>query len=174
MRTIILRDDDTSTFTTPQRLQALYGRVWAAGLPVCLAVVPKVYGDTRVYWTDGNPQDPAIPPAHRGTESCYSILDNPQLCAFLNNLAAAGLVEICLHGFTHTFFEFITHDRAVIRQKLDGGMAILERAFPAAKITTFIAPYDRLSPAALTELIKRGFHICTQSLNLGQCPACRK
>ena len=170
MRTIIFRDDDTSYFTTPGRLQAIYGRVWEASLPVCLAVIPNVYGDTRVYWKDGNPHDPAIPPAHRGSESYYSILDNPQLCAFLNDLADAGLVEICLHGYTHIFYEFITHDLAVIRQKLDDGMAILERAFPAAKIKTFIAPYNRLSPVALTELIARGFHICTQSLNLAPLP----
>ena len=65
-------------------------------MPVCLTVIPNVYGDTRVYWKDGNPHDPAIPPAHRGSESYYSILDYPQLCAFLNDLAVAGLVEICL------------------------------------------------------------------------------
>ncbi len=170
MPTIIFRDDDTSYFTTPQRLETVYRRVWEAGRPVCLAVIPAVFGDTRVYWTDGNPHDPGIPPAFRGTSTCYSILDNRELCAFLNELAAAGLVEICLHGYTHTFYEFITHDRAVIHGKLDAGLALLERAFPAATIKTFIAPYDRLSPVALEQLIAGGFHICTMSLNLAPLP----
>ncbi len=170
MRTIIFRDDDTSYFTTPGRLEAVYGRVWEAGLPVCLAVIPEVFGDTRVYWTDGNPHDPGIPPAYRGTERSYSILENAELCAFLNEKAAAGLAEICLHGYTHTFYEFITHDRPLIRKKLAEGAALLERAFPAASIKTFVPPYDRISPAALRELIERGFHISTMSLNLAPLP----
>ncbi len=170
MPDIIIRDDDTSYFTSPQRLEMIYGRVWAAGLPVCLAVIPWVYGDTRVYWSDGNPQDPGIPPAWRGTRANYSILDNRALCQFLNEKAAAGLVEICLHGFTHTFFEFITHQRALIRQKLEQGKALLQRAFPAASIATFVPPYDRISPVALEELIDSGFHISTMSHNLAPLP----
>lgn len=170
MPTIIFRDDDASYFTKPQRLEAIYGRVWEAGLPVCLAVIPWVYADTRVYWTDGNPHDPSIPPEHRGKSENFPVSDNRELCAFINDKAAAGLVEICLHGCAHTFYEFITHDRAVIRRKLDAGMAMLERAFPATSVRTFIPPYDRISPAALTELSSRGFHICTKSLNLAPAP----
>ena len=139
-------------------------------MPVCLGVIPQVYGDIRVYWTDGNPHDPSIPPAYRGTAANYSILDNRELCDFLNDKAAAGLVEICLHGLTHSFYEFITHDRSVIRQKLDEGRSILQGAFPAASIRTFIAPYDRLSPVALEELIEGGFQISTMSLNLAPLP----
>ena len=171
MTAIIFRDDDTSYFTPPQRLEAIYGRVWEAGLPVCLAVIPMVYADTRVYWTDGNPHDPSIPPAFRGRDECFSILDNPALCDFLNAKAAAGLAEICLHGYMHNFYEFITHDRALIRRRLERGLALLKQAFPAADVRTFIAPYDRLSPAAIEELIAAGFHISTRSLNLAPVPA---
>ena len=170
MPTIIFRDDDTSYFTAPARLEALYGRVWAAGLPVCLAVIPWIYGDTRVYWSAGNPHDPGIPPEYRGDAKNFSIGDNHELCAYLNDKAAAGLVEICLHGYTHTFYEFITHDRALIRRKLDAGMALLERAIPAGLIQTFIPPYDRISPVALEELVARGFNISTKSLNLAPVP----
>jgi len=171
MPKIIIRDDDTSFFTSPQRLEALYGRLWAAGRPVCLAVIPNVYADARVYWTDGNPHDPAIPPGQRGQDQYFSLLDNPTLCQYLNAKAAAGLVEICLHGYAHIFYEFTTHDRGRIRDMLDKGLALLQRALPAATIQTFVAPYDRLSPAACAELIERGFHISTQSLNLAPLPA---
>ena len=170
MRTIIFRDDDISYFTKPRWLEAIYGRVWEAGSPVCLAVIPWVYGDTRVYWTDGNPHDQGIPPEHRGKTKNFPVSDNRDLCDFLNDKATSGLVEICLHGYAHTFYEFITHDRAVIRQKLDVGMALLERAFPAASIRTFIPPYDRISPVALEELVARGFNISTRSLNLAPVP----
>lgn len=171
MPKIIFRDDDSSYFTPPQRLEAIYGRLWEAGLPVCLAVIPMVYADTRVYWTDGNPHDPSIPPPFRGRDECFSILDNRELCDFLNEKAAAGLVEICLHGYRHSFYEFITHDRALIRRKLERGRALLNEAFPAADVRTFVAPYDRLSPAAIEELIAAGFHISTRSLNLAPLPA---
>jgi len=171
MPKIIFRDDDTSYFAEPRLLEAIYGRLWDAGLPVCLAVVPKVYGDIRVYWTDGNPHDSSIPPEHRGKDVHFSVLDNPELCQFLNDKVAAGLVEICLHGYSHIFYEFITHQRSVIRHKLERGLTILKRAFPAATIQTFIAPYDRLSPIALSELIQAGFHISTQSVNLAAMPS---
>lgn len=170
MRKIIFRDDDTSYFTQPEHLDAIYGRIWDAGLPVCLAVIPNVYGDIRVYWSEGNPFDPGIPPQYRGQNKHFSILDNPQLCEFLIKKAQAGLVEICLHGYSHTFYEFTTHDTPVIQQKIEDGLAILNQAFPNIPIRTFIAPYDRLSPIALTELIKRGFNISTQSTNLAPLP----
>ena len=171
MRALIFRDDDSSFFTSPWRLERIYGRLWEAGLPVCLALIPDFFADTRVYWSDGNPHDPGIAPEYRGESKCYALLDNRELCAFLNELAAADLLEICLHGYTHTFYEFITHDRAVIENKLDAGIALLQEALPAARVKTFVPPYDRISPIALTALIERGFNICTQSLNLAPLPA---
>ena len=170
MRTIIFRDDDSSFFSSPRQLQAVYGRLWTAGLPVCLAVIPAVYADARVYWSDGNPHDPGIPPAYRGQDRSYALLDNPRLCAFLNDMAAAGLVEICLHGYRHDFFEFITHDRALINTKLRRGLAMLQEAIPAAAVNTFVPPYDRISPQALEALIDGGFHISTRSHNLAPLP----
>ena len=120
MRAVIIRDDDISFFTSPAQLERIYGRLWSAGLPVCLSLVPDCCADTRVYWSDGNPHDPGIPPAYRGRAQCYAVADNRELCAFLNELAGAGLVEICLHGFTHTFFEF-HHARPGSYRKQAGG-----------------------------------------------------
>ena len=170
MRRIIFRDDDTSFFTQPRHLEALYGRLWSAGLPVCLAVIPQIRGDTRVYWTRGNHHDPAIPPAFRGRGEGFSIGDNRELCAFLDELARSGLVEICLHGLTHSFFEFTSHDSWRVGEMLDAALAIVNDAIPSAPVKTFIAPYDRLSPAAMRRLIELGFHIATQSWNLAPLP----
>ena len=132
---------------------------------------PRFAAIPEVYWTRGNPYDPAIPPAFRGRADGFYIGDNRELCAFLDDLARAGLVEICLHGLTHSFFEFATHDRLSIGEMLDAALQILDDAIPAASINTFIAPYDRLSPTAMRELIARGFHIATQSWkNLAPLP----
>lgn len=170
MRKIIFRDDDTSYFTRIDQLQAIYGRIWKAKKPINLAVVPNVYGDIRVYWRDGNPYDPGVPPQFRGRTQHYSITQNPELCAFLIEKAQDGLVEICLHGYAHVFYEFISHDIVLIRNMIDRGLDILHQAFPNIPIKTFIAPYDRLSPIALTELLERGFTVSTQSTNLQPLP----
>lgn len=170
MPTVIIRDDDTSFFTSPWHLERIYGRLWAAGLPICIAVVPQVFADARVYWSDGNPHDPSIPPGFQGISRHYALADNRELCAFLNQLAGAGLVEICLHGHSHTFHEFITHDSALIHSKLEAGADMLRRAIPAALVETFVPPYDRISPIALEALVAAGYHICTRSHNLAPLP----
>lgn len=170
MRKIIIRDDDTSYFTRIDQLETIYGRVWKAGKPVCLAVVPNVYGDIRVYWREGNPYDPGVPPQYRGKSEYYSILDNSALCQFLHDKAKDGLVEICLHGFAHIFYEFISHDQSLIRQMITEGLEILHQAFPNIPIKTFVAPYDRLSPIAINEILAHGLSISTQSTNLPPLP----
>ncbi len=171
MPSIIIRDDDTSYFTSPRHLERLYGRLWAAGLPVCIAAIPRIFADARVYWSAGNPHDPSIPPGYQGKSRNYALQDNQELCAFLNQLAGAGLVELCMHGCAHTFHEFISHDRAVIANKLQTGAETLRRAIPAARVTTFVPPYDRISPIALEALAAAGYHICTMSHNLAPLPA---
>ena len=40
---VVIRDDDTSYFTTPDALTAIYTDVWDRA-PVCLAVVPFAIG----------------------------------------------------------------------------------------------------------------------------------
>lgn len=171
MRKIIFRDDDTSYFTRPDQLEAIYGRIWDAGHTVCLAVIPAQWGDIRVYWRDGNPFDPSIPPSYRGKEYPFSIYNNPELCEFLREKIDKNLVEICLHGYSHRFYEFITHDIHAIQEMLDLGMKTLEQAFPNATINTFIAPYDRISPTAIKEVIEtRGMSLSTMSTNLTSIP----
>ena len=167
MRKIIFRDDDTSYFTRPDQLETIYGRIWEAGHPVCLAVIPAQWGDIRVYWRDGNPFDPSVPPQYRGNEYPFSVYNNRELCEFLCEKIDAGLVEICLHGYSHRFYEYITHDRLAIQEMLDLGMATLTQAFPKARINTFIAPYDRISPTAIKEIINNhGMNLSTMSTNI--------
>lgn len=166
MKQIIFRDDDTSYFTRPDQLEAIYGRIWEAGCPVCLAIVPAQYGDVRVYWRDGNPYDPAVPPQYRGTEAHFPITDNVELCEYVREKAEKGLIEICLHGYSHTFFEFTSQDRNLINSKIDMGLEILSEAFPNNPVRTFVAPYDRMSPTALECIMEWGLGFCTMSWNI--------
>lgn len=171
MRKIIFRDDDTSYFTRPEQLETLYGRIWDAGHTVSLAVIPAQWGDIRVYWRDGNPFDPSVPPSYRGKEYPFSIYNNHELCEFLREKIDKNLVEICLHGYSHRFYEFITHDIHAIQEMLDLGMETLKQAFPNAPINTFVAPYDRISPTAMTEILEtRQMNLSTMSTNLISMP----
>jgi len=169
MQTII-RDDDTSFFTSPALLEAVYGQLWAHNIPVCLSVIPAQRADARVKHRPGEPLDPGIARKYRGQAKEFSILDNRDLCGYLNAQASVGLVEIVLHGYAHEYMEFVTDDAALIERKLTEGKRILQEAFPDAPIRAFIAPYDHLSPTALNLVFEHGLNLCTASENLTGMP----
>lgn len=171
MQQVIIRDDDTSFFTRPAQLEAIYAPLWERGHPVCLSVVPAARADARVRHRPGQPFDPNIPPDLRGQSREFPVTENGDLCAYLNQRAREGLVEICLHGYSHTYMEFLTQDEAALTGKLNAGRQSLERAFPDAPIRSFVAPYDRLSPAALRCVLDAGFNLCVASTELQYLPA---
>jgi hypothetical protein len=168
---ILIRDDDTSYFTSPALLERVYGRLWENGFPVSLAVIPAQNSATRVAYRPGTPYDPSIPPDYRGVEKDHPVILNENLCVFLNEMAQTGLVEICLHGYNHSFYEFASEDRALLEQKLVDGQAALRQALPDASITTFIAPYDELSEIAIETVIAHGYNLCSKPTNFASFPA---
>jgi hypothetical protein len=168
---VIIRDDDTSFFTRPALLERVYGRLWDAGIPVCIAVVPAQRGDVRVDHRPGKPYDPSIPPPYRGDDTARPVTGNRELCAYLNEKAREGLVEICQHGFSHAYMEFAVDDAQQAEQMLTAGRRILQTAFPDAPLQTFIAPYDNIAPAALKVVLDAGYNICTHSEKLAGFPA---
>jgi hypothetical protein len=170
MRPLIIRDDDTSYFTPVEKLEAIYGALWAQNIPICLAVIPSLRCDVRVLHRDGAPYDPSIPPEQRGSPKAYPITENRALCAFLNRKAQQGLVEICLHGYTHAYHEFASRDADLLATKVRAGLAMLRDAFPAAEIHTFIAPYDVISPEAIRAVLDAELDLCTASKNLAEAP----
>lgn len=165
---IIFRDDDTSFFTTPAMLEEIYEPVWERNLPVALSVIPAHLGNI-VLW-DGT-FDPNVPPQYRGVDKNFSIADNPEICAFLNNMAKQGLVEICLHGFNHEYPEFGSKDEDRLRQKLIEGRALLDQTFPDVPIKSFIIPYDKVSQPALDLILDFGYHTCVDPYNIPEASA---
>ncbi|MEQ8676171.1 MAG: DUF2334 domain-containing protein [Aggregatilineales bacterium] len=165
-KTIFLRDDDTSFFTSPAQLERIYGTLWQAGIPVNLAVIPAPRSDVRVLHRDGQPYDPGIPPQFRGQSREFALWENAEICQFLNDKVKQGLVEICLHGYNHDYYEFEQESPKLIAQKLDTGKRELQQTFPYARIKTFIAPYDRISPTAFELITERGYNVPTNSTSL--------
>lgn len=162
---VIIRDDDTSFFTAPNQLEKVYGKLWERGYPIALSVIPAHRGDVRVNHRTGKPYDPCIPPEYRGQMKEFLITENQALCDYLNQKVKEGLVEICLHGYDHTYLEFMSQDKSLIQEKLQQGYGILQQAFPEAKINTFIAPYDKISAPALDLVFESGFNLCIASSN---------
>lgn len=168
---VIIRDDDTGFFTRPAMLEALYGTLWDAGLPVCLAVIPAHDASIRISAAGDAFYDPNIPTRYQGAALRYPITDNAALCDFLNGLARRGLVEICLHGYTHTWLEFGSEDAESLGLAIRDGLAILRSALPDAHITTFVPPYESLSSTALSALFDAGLHVTVQAAALSGFPA---
>lgn len=107
--------------------------------------------------------DPSIPKHFIKEGDSYVIAQNSTLCSYLNQQIAENRVEICLHGYFHTYLEFRIFDKARVKSKLVKGKQILQQAFPQANITTFIAPYDYLTGIATKLILDQGFHLCTRS-----------
>ena len=146
---VALRDDDTSFFTDPDRLEAVYHDVWDR-LPVSLAVVPKAAGFA----------DKAIPEKYWQAERAFPLEENAPLVSYLKQQIAAGRVTITQHGYTHEDFPGGYEFQAApdLEQRLAEGRSYLERVLDT-RLTMFVPPHNALS--------KRGFEAISRAgLNL--------
>jgi len=146
---VALRDDDTSFFTAPDRLEAVYHDIWDR-LPVALAVVPQAAGFA----------DKAIPERYWKADRAFPLEENPDLVDFLRSQLAAGRVSIVQHGFTHEDFPGGSEFQAApdLERRVSEGGAYLARVF-GTRPTLFVPPHNALS--------KRGFQaVSAAGLNL--------
>jgi hypothetical protein len=144
-----LRDDDTSYFTDPARLEAVYHDVWDR-VPVSLAVVPKAAGFA----------DKAIPERYWRAERRFPLEENAPLVAFLRGQLRAGRVAVAQHGLTHEDFPGGYEFQAAedIETRLFEGREYLQHVLDTP-ITVFVPPHNALS--------KRGMAaVDSASLNL--------
>lgn len=164
---IVIRDDDVSYFSCPALLTEVYGPLWAAGLPVCLSIIPAHNSASVVPSLDGKIMyDPNIPVTFRGVPRHHLILDNLPLCDSITEKLGQGLVEVVLHGFSHTTHDFYTADRSHVRDVLLCGLSLMHLAFGPECVNTFVAPYDYLSIEAVEEVLAVGLNLCTKRSTL--------
>ena len=163
MRYVILRDDDTNALTPIEYLERLYQPFLERGLPVNLAVIPKVRTDVL----DGNGLPEGFLLARNGAVSeTLPIGSNHELVGYLRGTPGYHIVQ---HGYDHTFNEFDRSERHHIRDRLDqGARCLMEAGFPNPP--TFVAPYDKLSRASLSEAAKRFRVISTGWFELRRLP----
>lgn len=146
---VALRDDDTSFFTDPERLESVYHDVWDR-LPVALAVVPRAAGF----------KDKAIPEKYWQAGRAFPLEENPALVSRLRELSAAGRVTIVQHGYTHEDFPGGYEFQAApdIERRLAEGRAELERVL-GTRISLFVPPHNALSKRGLQAVGQAGLNL---------------
>lgn len=152
MKYVIIRDDDTNALTPIECLDRLYRPFLDRNLPVCLATIPDVRSDVRL--PNGEPEGFLV--AAKGVKpGYYPIGSNQKLVNYLKENSNYEIVQhACHHEFVHGNPEFDQNDAGDVGRRLDHGTDCLRDAgFP--KSDTFVAPYDRLTPAAYEEVSRR-------------------
>ncbi len=146
---VALRDDDTSYFTAPERLESVYHDVWDR-LPVSLAVVPKAAGF----------RDKAIPDKYWQAGRAFPLDENPALVDCLRTHLSAGRVTIAQHGYTHEDFDNGYEFQAApdIEQRLREGRSYLEGLL-GTTIRVFVPPHNALSKRGLAAVGAEGLHL---------------
>lgn len=146
---VALRDDDTSFFTEPGRLESIYHDIWDR-LPVCLAVVPHAMGFA----------DKAIPERYWHSNRPYPLEENAALVAELKHLAASGRVTVAQHGFTHEDFPDGHEFQAApdLEMRLARGHAYLQQLI-GTKIRVFVPPHNALSKRGLRAVSASGLNL---------------
>jgi len=161
---VIIRDDDTSFFTTPEMLTVVYGRCWESGIPVCLSVIPaRATARIEEPWLRSlvnSDYDPGIPERYRGSGRSYPVSENRELCAFINEKIYRGLVEVAVHGYGHAS-EFLSTDKDSIKEVLERSRSLLRSCFPTASLSTVVPPYECFSTQWIETLLDAGQNIST-------------
>ncbi len=146
---VALRDDDTSYFTEPGRLEEVYHDVWDR-IPVGLAVIPYAAGFA----------DKAIPEKYWDAGRAFPLEENAALVASLRALVRDGRVSISQHGFTHEDYPDGHEFQAApdLESRLANGQAYLERALDT-RIRVFVPPHNALSKRGLQAIDAAGLNL---------------
>jgi predicted deacetylase len=146
---IALRDDDTSFFTEPGRLEAVYHDVWDR-IPVGLAVIPHAAGFV----------DKAIPEKYWDAGRAFPLDENAPLVESLRALVRGGRVSIAQHGYTHEDYPDGHEFQAApdLESRLARGQAYLERVLDT-RIRVFVPPHNALSKRGLKAIDAAGLHL---------------
>lgn len=159
-----IRDDDTSYFTSPDDLEAVYGEVSAHG-PVSLAVVPFHRAGTSG----------CVPERLRMRGTVHPLHDNRTLVDYLRKGISSGRFEVMLHGYHHDepdgVPEFIT--RADLNQRVSRGRKYLEDML-GAQVRVFVPPGNAIGRAGLDAIAREGLHLGgTAGVRAGWSPLAR-
>jgi len=144
-----IRDDDTSCFTTPEELDAVYGDLGSEG-PISLAVVP--------FHRAGKSK--GVPANLRRRGTVHPLHENRALVAYLRRGISNGKFEVMLHGYHHDESDGrpeFAH-RADLQQRVSRGRKYLEDLL-GTRIRVFVPPGNAIGAAGLRALEREGLHL---------------
>lgn len=155
MSLFAIRDDDTSFFTSPEEIDAVYGPYWGS-VPISLATVPFSCPEHQ-----GRSFGPDFP-----ADSETPIGENVRLINWLNTKIHTGEIEIMLHGYSHQYrkvkgpwigeFRWKTGERLIT--EVSKGKAYLESLF-SIPIKIFVPPGNAISKDGMVAVCKAGLHL---------------
>ena len=147
---VALRDDDTSFFTEPGRLEAVYHDVWDR-IPIGLAV-----DSTRGRASSTRP----IPEKYWDAGRAFPLDENAPLVESLRALVKGGRVSIAQHGYTHEDYPDGHEFQAApdLESRLARGQAYLERVLDT-RIRVFVPPHNALSKRGLKAIDAAGLNL---------------
>ena len=140
-----IRDDDTSFFTNPDELDAVYGPYWGK-IPISLATVPFSVPEHRgKSFDDRYPHDGEMP-----------LGDNKPLVEWLKEKIRLGYVEIMLHGYNHRYKQINGHwvgeygwkSQQQLIEETARGKAYLEDLLKI-NIKVFVPPSNNIGKAGI-------------------------
>lgn len=167
MRYVIIRDDDTNALTPVECLERLYRPFLDRNFPVNLATIPNVRTNVKI---PSGELEGFISVRARGSTrdepETLPISSNPELLAYIKANPEYRIVQ---HGCYHDYFEFDCKDPRTVARRLEHGRTHLQQAGLGAP-RAFVAPYDKLSPAALREVARRFDVVSTGWFELRRLP----
>jgi peptidoglycan/xylan/chitin deacetylase (PgdA/CDA1 family) len=143
-----IRDDDTSFFTNPDVLDAVYGPYWGK-VPISLATVPFSGPEHR-----GKSFNPAY-----SADSEMPLGENKLLTEWLIKKIKSDQVEIMLHGYNHAYRKISGHwvgeygwkPPAQIVKETKRGKAYLESLLDT-KVRVFVPPSNTIGKTGIQAL----------------------
>jgi hypothetical protein len=164
---VVLRDDDTNGTTPVDQLERLYRPFLDRGMPVQLAVIPEVFGDAR--GIEGE-LEAFLSGPRRGTRGPIPLAENQELVRYLRDEPGYRVAQ---HGLHHDSVdgrpEFARGTVAECHRRIDRGLALLREAgLPTP--TSFVAPQDQISRAAVRAILERFAVLSTGYYDLSRIP----
>lgn len=157
-----IRDDDTSFFTQPSELEAVYAPYWGK-VPVSLAVVPFSVSEHR-----GRTFNAAYPP-----EMEMALDGNMELLEWLKEKIQHKQIEIMLHGYSHQYLKINGQWKGEYAWKAEERLGVetakgknyLETLLDVS-IRVFVPPSNTISKAGIRTIRKLGLNL---SGIMGRC-----
>lgn len=156
MSLFAIRDDDTSYFTQPEELEAVYRPIWDQ-VPISLAVVPFTIASHRrkVFSTSAS------------DGQTFAFGENNKLVTYLKERLQQRQIEIMLHGFTHQYkkskwrwlSEYDWKNEHQLCKETTTGKRYLEELLNTS-VRVFVPPANMIGRGGIKAVVRADLHIC--------------